>query len=52
MLRKNLRSIGVSRDVLDRSFERSGVAGSRRAESLAMHEWQELVAAILHGGIN
>ena len=52
MLRKNLRSLGISQAVLARSFERSGVSGSRRAESLAMHEWQALISAILHGGVD
>lgn len=50
MLRKNLRALGIPADVLTRCFSRADVSGSRRAETLSLAEWQELVAAILHGG--
>ena len=52
MLRKNLRALGISAETLGRCFERANVSGSRRAETLTLAEWQELVSAILHGGID
>ncbi len=41
-LQKNLRSLGFPRDYLQASFLRSGIDGSRRAETLSLKEWQLL----------
>lgn len=46
-LQKNLRVLGLPRDQLAQAFERSGVAGQRRAQSLSIDEWLDLYNALL-----
>lgn len=45
-LKNNLRRLGVSDEVIAAALETAGVDGRRRAETLAVGEWEALVAAL------
>ena len=45
-LQKNLRALGLPRVRLAEAFERAGIDGQRRAQSLSLAEWRALFVAL------
>jgi 16S rRNA (adenine1518-N6/adenine1519-N6)-dimethyltransferase len=46
-LKNNLRQLGLSDEAIAAALERAGIDGRRRAETLAVGEWERLAEAIV-----
>jgi 16S rRNA (adenine1518-N6/adenine1519-N6)-dimethyltransferase len=47
-LQKNLRQLGLSRNAVAAALEETGIEGRRRAETLTLDEWLNLVQALVN----